>query len=243
MAGPAGRRGQSPLSTNPKLRAELMKVLGERLRESRFSTMTVLNSWPPRFAFVSSQAERTKYLAEALAAGKVTPKPTTGSGSVATTSSTTTTKKATTAKKADVTVSSKPYTAAGYYYDVALDFALGAQRDKFVPSPPTNTPSPALTDDEKAEWGRNWAKDLVNPKKDCVYHVRCKVTQMRFDPLIGGFRLKWVVPSGWRIIDGQPLTLYVEATSNPLCITRKVLSPNATIRNAAFVVKVLQLFP
>lgn len=145
------------------------------------------------------------------------------------------------AKPADVNVTGKPYGSTtrfqpnGFYFATTLDFALAKQG--------TNVPSPALTADEKADWGVGFGNPLVNPKKNCIYVVRATIDQLRVDPMIGGFKLQWIAPSGWVIADGKPAIMYVEASSNPLRIARKYRSPNTTIKNVVFRVRVLAWYP
>jgi hypothetical protein len=130
---------------------------------------------------------------------------------------------------------------AGWYHHLAIDFSLGEQAD--------NVPSPAFTtDDEKAErdaWGTSWEKDLVNPRMSTVYMVRCTLTQLRVEPLLGGFILKWARPTfGWKWIDGQTARTPVQVVSNPLVVTRLVLAPSTTIVNGGgFVVSIVAQYP
>ena len=129
---------------------------------------------------------------------------------------------------------------SGYYHHLALDFSLGPQGG--------NVPSPAFaTDAEKEErdaWGTSWEKDLINPRKSTVYMVRCTLSQLRVEPLLGGFILKWVKPAGWTWIDGQPARTPVQVVSNPLVVTRLVRSPSTTIVNGGdFVVSIVAQFP
>lgn len=123
----------------------------------------------------------------------------------------------------------------GFYFSVTLDFALAAQG--------SNHPSPVLTADEKANWGTGFGNPLVNPKKNCVYVVRAKIDQLRVDPMIGGFKIQWTAPVGWVKVDPLPLTMYVEASSNPLMISRKWRSPNATLKNVVFRAKIVAWYP
>jgi hypothetical protein len=117
----------------------------------------------------------------------------------------------------------------GFYHGVELDFAIG-NPDRYG-----NTPLPAYTDDERETWGQGFGNPLVNPKRDCVYIVRATVSQLRTDPMVGGFKLRWEWPPGWRLIDGQPRIVLVECSSNPLYVERLFLSPalRSQIRNNA----------
>ena len=131
----------------------------------------------------------------------------------------------------------KGFNPSGYYHHITVDFSLGPQG--------SNVPSPAfVTDAEKEErdsWGTSWEKDLINPRKSTVYMVRCTLSQLRVEPLLGGFILKWARPSfGWTWIDGQTARTPVQVVSNPLVVTRLVLSPSTTIVNGGgFVVSIV----
>lgn len=123
----------------------------------------------------------------------------------------------------------------GFYFSASLDFALAAQE--------YNVPSPALTAEEKTDWGTGYGNPLVNPKKNCIYVVRVKLDQLRVDPMMGGFKLEWTVPAGWTKLDSLPMTHYVEAASNPLLVARKFLSPATPPANVVFRVRVLSWYP
>lgn len=148
------------------------------------------------------------------------------------------------AKKPDINVTGKQtgsttrFQPNGYYFSVKLDFALAAQM-----SGDGYTPSPALTADEKADWGTGFGNPLVNPKKNCIYVVRATIDQLRVDPMIGGFRLQWIAPSGWAIVDGKLSIINVEASSNPILIARKYRSPGTKMKNVVFRVRVLAWYP
>jgi hypothetical protein len=129
---------------------------------------------------------------------------------------------------------------AGYYHHLAIDFSLGPQGD--------NVPSPAFaTDAEKEErdaWGTSWEKDLTDPRKNTIYMVRCTLTQLRVEPLLGGFILKWQRPSfAWKWMDGQTARTPVQVVSNPLIVTRLVLSPSTAITRGGFIVNVVAQYP
>jgi hypothetical protein len=150
--------------------------------------------------------------------------------------------------KVDVNLRGKGWEAKGYYYQVSLDFAIGintSSGDRWIPRPVKNVPKPPLTDEEKENWGLGYSNPLVNPKNWCEYFVRCQILQPTRDLLIGGFSLLWVAPPGWSFVDGQPLKMLVEVTSNPLVIIRKVMSPKTgeIPNNSTFRVSVLKVYP
>lgn len=146
-----------------------------------------------------------------------------------------------TAKKVDRLVTGKPFGTLvkfqpnGFYFEVVLDFALAKQG--------TNVPVPKLTPEEKADWGTGFGNPLVNPKRNCIYVVRARVDQLRVDPMIGGFRLKWIPPAGWVKADPLPLTHYLESASNPILLARKFRSPSYKQKNIVFRVQILSWYP
>lgn len=131
------------------------------------------------------------------------------------------------------------FNPAGYYHHIAVDFSLGPQGN--------NVPSPAFTTqdekDERDAWGTTWEKDLINPRKSTVYMVRATLSQLRVEPLVGGFILRWVRPVGWTWVDGQAVQIPVQVASNPLVMIRLVLSPSTTIIKAGFTVSVKAQYP
>jgi hypothetical protein len=70
-----------------------------------------------------------------------------------------------------------------------------------------------------------------SPEGSKEVYCRCRITQHRVDPLLQGFKTLWEPPPGWTIADGLGATLYDEAISNPVYITRVYLTP-ATISTA-----------
>jgi len=148
-------------------------------------------------------------------------------------------------KVADVKIVSKlpkgqGFKPNGQYYSVSIDFALGPQG--------TNVPSPAFTtDDEQAErddWGQYFGNPLINPRKSTVYMVRATVDLLRVEPLPGGLILRWVRPVGWAWVDGQAVQIPVQVASNPVVMTRLILSPSTTIPTGiGFTVSVVAWYP
>ena len=146
---------------------------------------------------------------------------------------------------ADVKIVSKlprgrGFNPAGYYHHLDINFALGPQG--------SNVPSPAFsTQDEKDErdaWGTIWQKDLINPRKSTVYMVRATLSQLRVEPLLGGFILHWVRPVGWVWVDGQSTDIPIQVASNPLVMIRLVLTPAvAAINGVGFTVNVKKQYP
>jgi len=127
------------------------------------------------------------------------------------------------------------FNPAGYYFGISVDFALGPQG--------SNVPSPALDATERDEWGLSFGNPLVNPHKNTIYMVRATVSQLRVEPLLGGLILRWVRPTGWAWADGQGVQIPVQVASNPLVVTRLVLSPSSTIVNTGFSVSVVAEYP
>lgn len=92
--------------------------------------------------------------------------------------------------------------------------------------------SPAFGDDA----GRTYGAMLVGALPNSEYYWRCRIEQHRVDPLLQGFRTLWDPPPGWTFTDGLPAFLYDEAVSNPLVITRVVLSPAAPNTDVGFLI-------
>jgi len=65
-----------------------------------------------------------------------------------------------------------------------------------------------------------------SPEGDKDFYVRCLIEQHRVDPLLQGFRTLWEPPPGWVKVDGRYATLFDEAISNPLYITRVYHTPS-----------------
>ncbi len=120
---------------------------------------------------------------------------------------------------------------SGRYFSISIDFALGPQG--------SNVPSPALDADERDDWGNYFGNPLVNPHKSTIYMVRATVSQLRTEPLLGGLILRWVRPTGWTWADGQGVQIPVQVASNPLVMTRLVLSPSTTIVSTGFAVSIV----
>lgn len=135
------------------------------------------------------------------------------------------------------------YQPNGMYFSVAITFALAKQGTKSPSGGSQGTVSPALTTEEKADWGTGFGNPLVNPKKNAIYVVRATISQLRTDPMIGGFKLKWTAPAGWSRWDPLPMTMLVEASSNPLIISRKFKAPSTKVKNAVFRCQVIGWYP
>jgi hypothetical protein len=80
--------------------------------------------------------------------------------------------------------------------------------------------------------GKSWS-DSFEPEASKQYFARMVIDQFRVDPLLQGFETRWELPTGWTFVDGLGSILHDEAISNPLYITRVVLSP-ATVAKAGF---------
>jgi hypothetical protein len=73
-----------------------------------------------------------------------------------------------------------------------------------------------------------------SPEGSKEFYVRCMIEQHRVDPLLQGFKTLWEPPTGWTIADGCSATLYDEAISNPVYITRVYLTPAAPTVDVGF---------
>lgn len=205
-------------------RADLLELIRRQTRSSSFERLTTTS-------VLDHVAAAEKKAAAAAAAKKPSAK---------------TTKKK---KVPDVKIGGGASNAAyryqpnGMYFSVALSFALAHQGTKSPSGGSQGTVSPKLTKDEIADWGTGFGNPLVNPKKNCIYVVRATISQLRTDPMIGGFKLKWIAPAGWSRWDPLPLTMLVEASSNPLIISRKFKSPDHKATNAVFRCRVVAWYP
>jgi hypothetical protein len=208
---------------NDELRSALLDLAAEATKRTSFSRQ--LAQQATIYDYQRSISTKITDLA-----GAVTPPPGTAA--------------AKTQAAADVKIVSKlprghGFNPAGYYFTIDVDFALGQQGE--------NIPSPAFaTDAEKEErddWGLHFGNPLVNPRKSTVYMVRATVSQLRVEPLQGGFILKWTKPSAWTWLDGQPIRTPVQVVSNPLVVTRIALSPSSTITKGGFSCQVVAQYP
>ena len=86
--------------------------------------------------------------------------------------------------------------------------------------------------------GKTWSEPLQLDTHDDAGHDmywRCEIDQFRVDPLLQGFATRWeILTAGWIFVDGLPRTIYDEAISNPLVITRVVHAPSAISRPPKF---------
>jgi hypothetical protein len=141
-----------------------------------------------------------------------------------------------------------PYKPNGDYYSMDLGFAIGKQDPVTVAGfKRTAGPAPPITPEEKLEanWGRAWTPSLVDPHTNTLYLVRCRVDQLRAEPLLAGFTLRWRVPPGWLFADGYGSITTVEVVSNPLVVIRRVFSPASLPKGTkgGFVVTVAKMYP
>jgi hypothetical protein len=154
-----------------------------------------------------------------------------------------------TVAKTGVTDTEKiPYKPNGDYYSMDLGFAIGKQDAAVIGAfKRTDGPSPAITAEEKKEanWGRAWTPSLVDPHTNCLYLIRCRVQQLRMEPLLAGFTLRWRMPPGWLFADGFGTLTTVEAVSNPLVVIRRVFSPASLPKGTkgGFIVTVAKMYP
>ena len=202
---------------NDELRQELLDIAARHTKQTSFSRQ--LAQQPTIYDRQKAQQDLLQRL---YYGGAVTPPPDTPAAAAK--------------QAADVKIVAKlpkgqGFQPSGRYFGIGIDFALGPQG--------SNTPSPALDADERDEWGLSFGNPLVNPHKSTIYMVRATISQLRTEPLLGGLILRWVRPTGWAWIDGQPVQTPVQVASNPLVVTRLVLSPSATITNTGFSVSVV----
>ena len=204
---------------NDELRQELLDIAARSTKQTSFSRQ--LAQQPTIYDRQLVSQSWLQYLA-----GLMVPPPETPAAAVK--------------QAADVSIVAKlprgqGFNPAGYYFGISVDFALGPQG--------SNTPSPALDATERDEWGLSFGNPLVNPHKNTIYMVRATVSQLRVEPLLGGLILRWVRPTGWAWADGQGVQIPVQVASNPLVVTRLVLSPSSTIVNTGFSVSVVAEYP
>lgn len=77
-----------------------------------------------------------------------------------------------------------------------------------------------------------------SPEANKEFYVRCLITQHRVDPLLQAFRTLWKMPLDWVFVDGLGDTLYDEAISNPLYVTRVCKSPATIAVDVGFLVTI-----
>jgi len=222
------------MGTRVDVRNALVDVA--RQRPSAFGVVTVPNNIHMQVANAATRAQVAGVNARVAVVEKVVVPP-----------PTTSTHHTTTVIKRDVKIGGKGYEAKGLYYQVSLEFALGINfnaGDIYTPDNVKNVPSPAIPPEERLTWGTGWSNPLVNPRNWCRYHVKVEILQPTRGLLIGGFELLWGCPPNWKYIDGEPLKMLVEVTSNPLIIMRKVMSPKTgKIPNSVFTCAVLKTYP
>ena len=202
---------------NDELRQELLAIAARSTKQTSFSRQ--LAQQPTIYDRQKSQQDLLQRL---YYGGAVTPPPDTPAAAAK--------------QAADVKIVAKlpkgqGFNHAGYYFGISVDFALGPQG--------SNVPSPVLDATERDEWGLSFGNPLVNPHKSTIYMVRATISQLRTEPLLGGLILRWVRPTGWAWADGQGVQIPVQVASNPLVVTRLVLSPSTTITNTGFSVSVV----
>jgi len=206
---------------NDELRQELLDIAARSTKQTSFSRQ--LAQQPTIYDRQKAQQDLLQRL---YYGGAVTPPPNTPAAAAK--------------QAADVSIVAKlprgqGFNPAGYYFGISVDFALGPQG--------SNVPSPVLDATERDEWGLSFGNPLVNPHKSTIYMVRATVSQLRVEPLLGGLILRWVRPTGWAWADGQGVQIPVQVASNPLVVTRLVLSPSTTIVNTGFSVSVVAQYP
>lgn len=102
-------------------------------------------------------------------------------------------------------------------------------------------PQYTLTLEFSSDDGGSFANPAVNVPANRIMQLKCIIEQHQAEPLVRGFQTYWTLPSGWTFRDGLSRRLWDEAVSNPLIVTRTVLSP-ANPQRAPVVVVVERLF-
>lgn len=88
-----------------------------------------------------------------------------------------------------------------------------------------------------------WTEPLVNVQPGDEYYVRVRISQHMVDPLLQGFRIRWVRPPGWIWIDGLGSTTTDEAISNPLVVVRVAQAPESSDPRRGFRAIVQATYP
>jgi hypothetical protein len=148
----------------------------------------------------------------------------------------------TTIVKTTPSITGKGFDPKGHYYNLDVSFALGDQKHGTGVVKPAGPVKPALTADEKANIGMSYGNPLVNPHGNCVYYVMLKLSQLKPEPLMGGFTLKWIAPPGWKWCDLLKDSYPVQTSSNPLVLIRSVISPPKPAKGTGFQVQVIKAF-
>lgn len=80
--------------------------------------------------------------------------------------------------------------------------------------------------------GKSYGNPLVSPSPGIDYFIRVRLTQHQQDPLLQGFAIRWTAPAGWYWVDGLGDLTFDEATSNPLIVTRVIVSQSPVVMGA-----------
>lgn len=151
--------------------------------------------------------------------------------------------------KKNVTDTQKvPYKPDGHYYSIDLKLAIDKQNSKVrAQYGRSGTQRPALTADETDDdqWGRSWGNPLVDPSTNTMYLVKCTITQLKIEPLLAGFNIRWKRPRGWVWADGYGSYTLIETVSNPLVVIRRVISPASLPKGTkgGFSASVVTMYP
>lgn len=90
--------------------------------------------------------------------------------------------------------------------------------------------------------GLSFTDQMLSATGNRIYQIRTQIAQLQATPLLTGFGLTWFLPAGWAFTDGLIAgPLYEEAVSNPLTVTRTILSPSNP-QPAAFRVEMVERF-
>jgi len=87
----------------------------------------------------------------------------------------------------------------------------------------------------EVEFSSDKGKSFSNSKLAAAplkhYRIKAKFNQFQAEPLLQGAKLHWIIPSGWRWIDGKGAYTLETLCSNPLEVIRIVKSPK-TVRSS-----------
>lgn len=88
-----------------------------------------------------------------------------------------------------------------------------------------------------------WTEPLIEIQAGDEYYVRVRISQHMVNPLLQGFAVRWIKPTGWTWVDGRGSTTYDEAISNPLAINRVATAPGPGSDKEGFRAIVVATYP
>ena len=81
-------------------------------------------------------------------------------------------------------------------------------------------------------------RTLRTTRPPTVYLVRHELSQLRVEPLAGGYILAFTRPVGWTWVDGQTVDIPFQVVSNPLIIRRVLTPATPAVKGTGFGAKV-----